>query len=210
MPSLGQDVRFGLRLIKLHPGFALIMVLTLAFGIGANTAIFSILDARLLRSLPAWRPDRLVEVAAIYRNGRKVPFSYPAFQELEQNQKVFSSLFGWTGSTDHNVEIDGVLSRDSVRRVTGNYYSGLGTTPVLGRLIGPEDGATSPGTVAVIGYQFWTQRFARDPGIIGRLVRVENSPFTIIGVSRKWFMGMTPAFRRTSQSRSRLRLFRIS
>jgi predicted permease len=192
MPSLRQDVRFGLRLIKLHPGFALITVLTLAFGIGANTAIFSILNALLLRSLPAWRPDRLVEVAAIYRNGAKVPFSYPTFQELEQNQKVFSSLFGWTGSTDHNVEIDGVLSRDSVRRVTGNYYSSLGTTPVLGRLIGPEDGATSPGAVAVIGYEFWTQRFARDPGIIGRVVRVENSPFTIIGVSRKWFMGMTP------------------
>jgi predicted permease len=192
MQSLRQDVRYGLRLIKQHPGFALVTVLTLAFGIGANTAIFSILDALLLRSLPLWRPDRLVEVAAIYRNGAKVPFSYPCFQELKDNQKVFSALFGWTGTTDHNVEIDGVLSRDSVRRVTGNYYSGLGATPVLGRLIAPEDVDTPGGEAAVVGYEFWSQRFGRDPGIIGRVIRIEGSPFTIIGVSRKWFMGMTP------------------
>jgi len=193
MQSLRQHVRYGLRLIKQHPGFALVTVLTLAFGIGANTAIFSILDALLLRSLPVWRPDRLVEVAAIYRNGAKVPFSYPTFQELQGNQKVFSSFFGWTGSGDHNVEIDGALSRDSVRRVTGNYYSGLGATPLLGRLIAPEDADSSLGApVAVIGYEFWNQRFARDPGIIGRVIRIEGSPFTIIGVSRKWFMGMTP------------------
>lgn len=91
MPSLRQDVRFGLRLIKLHPGFALVAVLTLAFGRGANTAIFSILHALLLRSLPVWRPDRVIEAAAIYRNRRKVPFSYPTFQGLEENQKVFCS-----------------------------------------------------------------------------------------------------------------------
>jgi hypothetical protein len=130
--SLRQHVRYGLRLIKQHPGFALVTVLTLALGIGANTAIFSILDALLLRSLPVWRPNQLVEVASIYRNGEKVPFSYPTFQELEENQKIFSSLFGWTGSADHNVEIDGTLSRDSVRRVTGNYYGGLGASFVGG------------------------------------------------------------------------------
>jgi len=80
-----------------------------------------------------------------------------------------------------------------VRRVTGNYYSGLGATPLLGRLIAPEDADSSLGApVAVIGYEFWNQRFARDPGIIGRVIRIEGSPFTIIGVSRKWFMGMTP------------------
>jgi hypothetical protein len=92
MQSLRQHVRYGLRLIKPHPGFALVTVLTLAFGIGANTAIFSILDALLLRSLPVWRPDRLVEVAAIYRIGAKVPFPTPLSKNCKATRK-FSPAF---------------------------------------------------------------------------------------------------------------------
>ena len=192
MASVGQDVRYGFRLVKQNPGFAVVTVLTLALGIGANAAIFSVLNALVLRNLPVWRPERLVEVAAIYRNGASVPFSFPVVQQLQQNQRAFSDLFGWTPGFGYNVEINGELSRTTVRGVTGNYYGALGASPLLGRLIGPEDAGT-PGTpVAVLGYEFWNRRFGRDRAVIGRTIHIENVSFTIVGVSRKWFMGMTP------------------
>lgn len=192
MQSLRQDVRYGMRLIRQSPGFTTVTVLTLALGIGANTALFSILDALQLRNLPVWRPDRLVEVVALYRNGAEVPFSFPVFQQLQENQRAFSSLFGWTADFRYNVEVDGAQFPGSVRGVTGNYYDSLGAAPVLGRLIAPGDAGT-PGTpVAVIGYEFWSRRFARDPAVIGKTIRIEGASFTIVGVSRKWFMGMTP------------------
>lgn len=192
MASVRQDVRYGFRLIKQSPGFAVVTVLTLALGIGANAAIFSVLNALVLRNLPVWRPEQLVEVAAIYRNGASVPFSFPVVQQLQQNQRVFSDLFAWTPGLDYNVGVNGELSRTTVRGVTGNYYGALGTSPLLGRLIEPGD-ASTPGTpVAVIGYEFWSRRFRRDPAVIGRTIHIESVSFTIVGVSRKWFMGMTP------------------
>jgi len=182
-----------MRLIKQSPGFAAVTVITLALGIGANTAIFSILDALVLRNLPVWRPDRLVGVAATYRNGTRVPFSFPVFQLLEENQRVFSSLFGWTGGLNYNVEMDSALFPSMVRGVTGNYYATIGATPLLGRFIVPSDASSIPGTpVAVLGYEFWSSRFGRDPAVIGKVIRIEGEPFTIVGVSRRWFMGMTP------------------
>jgi len=93
----------------------------------------------------------------------------------------------------YNIEVDGALFLGSVRGVTGNYYSSLGATPLLGKFIGPEDTVSSRGVpLAVIGYEFWDRRFGRDPGVIGKVIRIEGTPFTIVGVSRRWFMGMTP------------------
>jgi predicted permease len=193
MGSLRQDVRHALRIFGRSPGFAAVMVAILALGIGANTAIFSILDALVLRDLPVWQPQRLVELAGIYRNGSKVPFSFPMFDELTRGQRVFSTLFGWTGGEVSNVEFNGKLFLAGVRAVTGNYYSGLGATPLLGRLIAPEDARGSASSqVAVIGYEFWQNHFGRDPGAIGKTIRIEGQPFTIVGVTRKWFTGMTP------------------
>jgi predicted permease len=169
------------------------MVIILALGIGANTSIFSILNALLLRSLPVREPDRLVELAAIYRNGSQVPFSFPTFQLIQQNQRVFSSLLGWTGGSRRNVEVNGILLLGHVRGVTGNYYGDLGAAPLLGRLINAEDAANTAGApVAVIDYEFWNSRFARDPKVIGKAIRIEGQVFTVVGVSRKWFTGMTP------------------
>ena len=193
MRSFRQDARHSLRLIRVRPWFAAVTVLTLALGIGANTAIFSILDALVLRNLPVWRSDRLVQITAKYRNSPTVPFSFPVFQLLQENQRVFSSLFAWTPGGRHNIEMDGALFPGDVRAVSGNFYEALGATPILGRLIGPEDTAHIPGMpVAVISYEFWEQRFGRDPAVIGKTIHIEGVPFTIIGVTRKWFMGMTP------------------
>jgi MacB-like periplasmic core domain len=176
MQSLRQDVHYGMRLIKQSPLFAAVTVITLALGIGANTAMFGLLDALVLRNLPLSRPDRLVEVAATYRNGAKLPFSFPVFQQLQENQRVFSNLFGWTGGLHYNIEVDGALFLGSVRGVTGNYYSSLGATPLLGRFIRPEDTVSSRGApVAVIGYEFWDRRFGRDPAVIGKVIRIEGT-----------------------------------
>lgn len=116
------------------------------------------------------------------------------FREVERGQRVFSGLIGWSFGGTSNVEINNVLSQAAVLSVTGNYYSELGTNPLLGRLIFPEDvdphgGATF--AVAVLGYEFWQRRFGGSLDIIGKQIRIEGEPFAIIGVTRKWFTGMT-------------------
>ena len=191
MALLWQNIRYGLRLFIRSPAFAAVTILSLALGIGANTAIFSVLDAVLLRELPVPQPRQLVQLSVVYRNGGEVPFSYPMFQGLDRWQRVFSGLYGWSGASLSNVEADGQLFLSAVRAVTGNYFAGLGGTPQLGRLIAPAD--VDHGTpVAVLGYECWESRFGRDPAVIGRTIRIEGKPFTVVGVTRQWFTGMRP------------------
>ena len=113
-----------------NPGFTTVAVLSLALGIGANTAVFSLLDALLLRDLPVRQPERLAELSVVRRND-KIPLSFPMFREIERGQRVFSGLIGWSGVWMFNVEVNGVPSLGDVRTVTGNYYSELGVTPLL-------------------------------------------------------------------------------
>jgi predicted permease len=182
-----------LRVLGKNPGFTCVAVLSLALGIGANTAIFSLLDALLLRDLPVRHPETLVELSVV-RRGTKIMFSFPMFREIERGQKVFAGLIGWSFGAATDVEINGVLFQAEVRSVTGNYYSELGATPLLGRLIAPEDwnlGGTGISPVAVLGYEFWQRRFGGASDVIGRQIAIDGQPFTIIGGSRKWFTGMT-------------------
>ena len=169
----------------------MVAVLSLALAIGANTAIFSLLDALLLRDLPVERPDRLVELSVVRRD-KKIPFSYPMFREIARGQRVLSGLIGWRPAVVADVEFHGELFPANVRSVTGNYYSVLGTTPLMGRLISPDDKETSP--VAVLSYEFWQRRFGGAPDVVGKEIAVEglarSEPYTIIGVTRKWFTGM--------------------
>jgi predicted permease len=186
-------MRYTLRVLLKNPGFTCVAVLSLALGIGANTAIFSLLDALLLRDLPVRQPERLVELSVV-RRGNRIMFSYPMFREIERGQKVFSGLIGWSFGRMTNVEINGVLSQANVRSATGNYYSELGATPLLGRLLAPEDvnlagNGTSP--VAVLSFEFWQRRFGGASDVVGKQIAIDGQPFTIIGVSRKWFTGMT-------------------
>lgn len=192
MRQLGQNLRYSLRVLRKSPAFAGIAVVSLALGIGANTAIFTLINALLLRDLPVRDPERLVQLT-LTRPDAKPPLSYPMFRELERGQRVFSDLMGWAWAS-FNVEVDRVPSLARVSAVTGNYYSGLGISPLLGRLLTPEDAyAPAGGTsqVAVIGYEFWQQHFGASPGVIGKQIRVEGQPFTVVGVTRKWFTGMT-------------------
>jgi predicted permease len=192
--TLSHHLRHTVRVLTRNRGFTAVALLSLALGIGANTAIFSLIDALLLRNLPVRHPERLVELSSVRRDG-KIPLSYPMFREIERGQRVFSGLIGWSPGGIYNVEVNGVLSQEHVRAVTGNYYSELGVSPVLGRLITPEDvnphnGSTSQ--VAVLGYEFWQSRFGGAPDVVGTTIRIEGQPFTILGITRKWFAGMTP------------------
>src|ERR1039458_10345025 len=191
--SLRQDLRHSLRIFTRAPAFAAVTVIVLALGIGANTAIFSILAALLLRHLPLSHPERLVALSGVYRNGSKVPFSFPMFEEFARGQRVLSTLIGWSGIASFNVDSHGAVFPAGVRAVTGNYFSALQANPLLGRLIAPRELAQNPASpVAVISYQFWDRRFGRNPAIAGTALRIEDRPFTIIGVTPEWFAGMTP------------------
>jgi predicted permease len=193
MGTLWQTLRYSLRILAKNPGFTTVAVLSLALGIGANTAIFTLINALLLRNLPVRQPERLVQLVAV-RPDAKVPFSYPMFREVERGQRVFTGLMGWGAGGMFNVEVNGRLSRNHLMSVTGNCYSELGVTPILGRLLIPEDSNPSSGTtsqVVVIGYDFWQSRLGGALDVVGKQIRVEGHPFTIIGVTQKWFSGMT-------------------
>lgn len=186
-----NSLRYTVRVLGRSPGFSAVAILSLALGIGANTAIFTLVNALLLRDLPVREPERLVELS-VSRRGNSIPFSLPMFQEIERGQRVFSGLMGWSTTDAQNVEVDGVISLGNVLGVTGNYYSELGVAPLMGRLIQPDD--ARPGTmspIAVIGYEYWQRRFGGSLGVLGRDILIEGKPFTIIGVTRKWFTGMT-------------------
>ena len=188
---MSSSLRYALRTLSKSPGFTSIAILSLALGIGANTAIFTLINALLLRDLPVRNPEELVQLRAA-RPDAKVPFSYPMLRELARHQRVFTGLVGWGGGGMFNVEANGILSREHISSVTGNCYSELGVTPFLGRLFVPAD--SDPATaaqVAVLGYDFWQRRFAGSLDVIGETIRVEGHPFTIVGVTRKWFAGMT-------------------
>jgi len=188
-----QTLRYTLRVLAKSPVFTTVAILSLALGIGANTAIFTLINSLLLRDLPVRQPERLVELTAVRTEG-KVPFSYPMFREVARNQRIFTGLIGWGAAGMLNVEVNGVLAQNHLMTVTGNCYSELGITPLLGRLLVPEDSNPSSGTtsqVAVLGYEFWRSRFGGAFDVVGKQIRVEGHPFTIIGVTRKWFSGMT-------------------
>jgi predicted permease len=191
MRSLRQDAIYGLRAFSRTPGFAFTVVLVLAVGIGATIAVFTVFDALVFRPLPLPHPEQLVQLSGIYRNNSSIPLSYPAYAELERQQRVFSGICAWSGGADYNIEANGSVSVSPVHSVTGNYYSLLGVSPLLGRLVAPSDTqGTQISQVAVIGYEFWKQRFGGDPAIINKDIRIDGKLFTIIGVTRQWFTGM--------------------
>ena len=192
--QLLQDIRFALRMLRKSPGFTAVAVLTLALGIGANSAIFSLLDGLVLRNLPVPHPEQLVRIAARTADDSDSGLSFPMFQEIARNQKVFSSMFVWEGEGVFNVQINGSLSRADVWPIGGDFYSSLGAIPKIGRLIGPQDvdvNSARATQVAVLGYDYWQLRYGGDPNVIGKTIRIEEAPFTIIGVTRKGFAGMT-------------------
>lgn len=191
MGSMRQYARFAIRAFTRSPGFASIVVIALAVGIGASISVFSVFNALLFRPLSLDHPEQLVQLSGIYRNNSSIPISYPMFAELERNQHAFSGICGWSAGANFNVEANGGITVTPVHSVTGNYYSVLGVGPLMGRLISPQDTQGNQiAQVAVIGYELWKESFGGDPNVVGKTIRIDGQLFTIIGVTKKWFTGM--------------------
>jgi predicted permease len=194
LETLWQDVRFALRMLRKTPGFTAVIVLSLALGTGANTAIFTLVDAALLRMLPVRSPEQLVNLTLVDPvTGATPAFSYPAYKELRDQNKVFAETFTFGGLGNVAVGVDGHADIANGQMVSGNYFSALGVNPVLGRVISSDDDRMPVGnSVAVISDGYWSTRFNRDPSVVGRAITLNNSPFTIIGVVPPEFFGLQP------------------
>ena len=183
MTTLFQDVRYGLRVLWKSPGFTIVVMLSLALGVGANTAIFSIVNAVLLRSLPFPHPDRLVKIVAINRGvgARDIGFSVPELDDLRTSAGVFEQVAAMaTGDT--NLTGAEHPQRLELAGVSANYFSMLGASAHIGRVFGPGDEVPGFAEAVVISDSLWAREFGRDPGILGRKVQLDNDPYTIVGV----------------------------
>jgi predicted permease len=192
-----QDLRFGLRMLRKNPGFTAVAVLTLALGVGANTAIFTVINAVLLRPLAVQHPEQLVAVGDPTRvhswsNGTPGAnsFSYPLYREVRDQNEVFSSLLATSRLDNARVVIDKGTEDLHGRMVSENYFETLGVEALIGRTFSSEDGG-APGKdpVAVISYGYWQKRFAGSAGVLGRRVQLNGVPMTIIGVTGPKFQG---------------------
>jgi predicted permease len=187
--SVVQDLRYAARTLRRSPGLAAMAILSLALGIGATTAVFSVLNAVTLRPLPVPEPDRLVQLAPQHQGKRWILFN-PIFEELRRRQQALSGMFAVNDDAFVPVAFDGktaVYLRAST--VSGNYFSVLGLSPAAGRLLTDEDDQIGgrDGCAVVIGDGLWTRHFGRDPGAVGRSIRVRSDACTIVGVAPAGF-----------------------
>lgn len=188
--DLRQDLRYGLRAMLRSPAFTAAGVLTLALGMGANTAIFSLIDTVLLRSLPVQDPASLyfVENAGARGGGGSPP--YPCFERFRAQAKSLAGISAYAWG-DFGIRIDGPIEQVDGARVSGNYDGLLGLTPFAGRLLTVADEQLNP-PVAVITYAFWQRRFGGDPSAIGRTFTLDERRFTIVGITPRDFHGLMP------------------
>ena len=195
MHSLLRDIRYALRNFVKRPGFTAIAVVTLALGIGANTAIFSLVNTVLLRPLPVPHPEQLTEVYGTFHNGADYTIqSYLNYKDYRDRNDVFSGLIAYrfapmsVSHEGHNERVWGYL-------VSGNYFDVLDVQPFLGRYFLPEEDTTQGShPVAVISYGCWQKRFASNPGLVGQTVKLNGHTFTVIGVAPRGFNGTEVAY----------------
>lgn len=201
-----QDLRYGVRMLLKHKGFTAVAVLSLALGIGANTAIFSLIDAVMLRTLPVHEPDRLVLFGKAESAGVTIGFpdssvdlfSYPTYREVRQRNQVFSdvaavhSFPSRVHGVIHAAGSSGELEQIKAQMVSGSYFPVLGVDALLGRTITPDDDVTPGGhPIVVASYSWWQRRFAGNPSVIGSTITIDKTSYTIIGVAPKEFFGTT-------------------
>lgn len=195
LEDLFADLRFAFRTIRKTPGFAAVAILSLALGIGANTAIFSVVNAILVREFPFRAQEELVNV---YRDRARAsfdPLNYPDYLELQEGtREVFSELGGYQYALSQRETGEGVETMAG-ELVTGNYFPLLGIRAALGRAILPED-HLAPGAhpVVVLGYRFWQKAYGSDPSVVGRSIQLSGRTFTIIGVAPEDFPGSLRGF----------------
>jgi putative ABC transport system permease protein len=191
LDEIARDVRYALRLSRNNPGFTFVVVLTLALGIGANTAIFSLIDALMLRWLPVSNPQEIVQLS-LQPRGETRPgggsLSWAIVRGLSKRRDVFAGVAGFSAST-FEVGSPGMAAQVKGALVTGDFYDVLGLHPIAGRLITSRDDEQGVALVAVLSYGYWERQFARSPRAIGQALHVNGVPVTIVGVSPRGFVG---------------------
>jgi MacB-like periplasmic core domain len=213
-----QDLRYGLRMLLKHKSFTAVAVLSLALGIGANTAIFSLIDALMLRALPVYEPERLmlfgnansVGITIGFPDSSTDLFSYPTYREVRQRTQSFSDIAAIHSfpSRVHGVVYaggsGGELEQINAQMVSGTYFPVLGVNALLGRTLTAEDDTTPGGhPVVVASHSWWQRRFAGNPSVIGSTVHIDKIPYTIVGVAPRDFLELLSAIHRTSGCRYR-------
>jgi predicted permease len=214
LEQLAQDIHFGLRMLAKSPGFAAVAILTLALGIGANTAIFSLVDAVLLRSLPVQNPSQLVLLQWRARNSPNIhgymnsgdcplnvmpgaanpygcSFSEPMFREIAQ-ASIFAATTAFANSGRLNLTGNGPATVINGQLVSGDFFRTMGLKAAAGRLFEAADDTPSAAPVAVLNYGYWQSAFGGSHDVIGRAIELNNVPFTIIGIAEQRFTGITP------------------
>ncbi|QNI37110.1 ABC transporter permease [Edaphobacter albus] len=196
--DLTRDVRFSARLLMRSPGFTTIALLTLALGVGANTAVFSLINGLLLRPLPV--PDAQQMTVLHIDEGGSLPnysFCTPFFRALENKHDVFANVFAFN---DDVLQVRGEAGNENIPGVlvSGQYFAAMQVAPLLGRYLTPQDdkvGGNPEGLAVVISEPFWERWFHREPDVIGRKLVIANTPFTVVGVMPKWFTGAEPTMK---------------
>jgi macrolide transport system ATP-binding/permease protein len=214
-----HDFRYGLRMLRKNPGFAAVAVFTLALGIGANTAIYSLMESILMRSLPVANPEGLVVLnwqsppphnankewvhvvhgiqGRFWPGGKGVLasgiFPYPALEMLREESRAFTTLFGYFDGHARTLVMDGQATSAGTEFVTGEYFQGLGVSPAAGRLIGSQDDRPGAPAVAVLSFAASQSRFGGPSNAVGKSILIDNVPFTIVGVTPPEFFGVDPS-----------------
>ena len=190
--TVWQDVCYAVRTLARSRAFAFVVIASLALGIGANTAIFSLINAALLKMLPVKNPEQLIQFKNVNPAFENDIFAYSALKEFRDRNRVFSGMLAFCNlEFKLDVEVNGQGGVARGQAVSGDYFSTLGVNAALGRTIEPGDEKTA-NPVAVITYKYWRERFASNPAVVGKNVLINNSPFTIIGVTPPEFFGVEP------------------
>jgi predicted permease len=214
LESLAQDLRYGLRMLAKSPVFTAVIILTLALGIGANTAIFTLVNAVMLRSIPVRDPQQLVVAQWSARKGPQnigisrfgdcainsenatsitgCSLSNSLFQEIQSQKNIFANAMAFAGPYQMDLSGNGAAAISQGELVSGNYFQTLGVSSALGRTLTPDDQKPGAPSVAVLDYAFWQRAFGGSPAAIGRTIRLNNAVFTIVGVAEPGFTRLTP------------------
>jgi len=192
-----NDLKFAIRQLLKNPGFTVVVVFTLALGIGANTAIFTVINALVLRLLPVQDPHDLVQASLAGGSGRNYTFTYPGYERLRDGARHLSGLFAAGNVGQGRMVATGMGGTETEiirpQPVTGNFFSVLGVRPFIGRLLSDaDDRPKSPERVVVISHGFWERRFGSDPSILGKIITFFDVPVTIVGVAPQGFFGVQP------------------
>ena len=181
METVLQDVRYAVRQLRKSPGFALIAVLTLSLGVGAATAIFSVVDAALLRPLPYDHPERIYAPVTLAKEGYTQPFSWLSFQDTRAQNHVFAALSGIWNYRSANLETpSGPVALKWVQG-SDNFFDVFGVAPILGRTYRPGEDVAGRNDIAVLSYEVWQTNFGGRSDVVGKTIDLDGKPYTCIG-----------------------------